>query len=156
LRLRGTEALGPARDVVLDLIYELDGASNVKRITDRRPEGRVPFGDLRRNSQAFDYDDAHRLLAVRYSFVPSITQDAGGVNYRYDAIGNLIRQTSSLVGRGGARSEVDLGSLNYGTKNRYPHRVTSTQSGQVLKYDECGNTTLLDGASLEWDPWGRL
>ena len=101
LRPMDVKTCAPDDAVLAHLGYDYDGASNVLKITDRRDAKAVPDGDPRRNTQTFNYDDAHRLTAVSYSFaVPGEqARNDGDVQFRYDRCGNLVSQTAPNVRR---------------------------------------------------------
>jgi RHS repeat-associated protein len=172
--------------------YVFDGVSNIRSITDQRPGTVVPAGDKRRNTQLFQYDDLYRLTRVQYSFslpasspsplggerggvrAESVSND-GEINYRYDRIGNMLAQTSSITDtdpRNGL-PVANLGTMDSGgTAGRFnrtgrtandppgPHALTSLHApGSPLRafpYDHNGNMTELDGMVATWDFKDRL
>jgi RHS repeat-associated protein len=155
--------------------YAFDGVSNIRSITDQRPGTVVPEGDKRRNTQLFQYDDLYRLTRVQYSFaLPGAAPvNNGEVNYRYDRIGNMLAQTSTLdhVEKGlpvANLGEMDSGGMA-GRWNRVgrtandppgPHALTSIRHAKVptrkYPYDANGNMTDLDGMVATWDFKDRL
>src|SRR5262249_54749303 len=84
---------------LINFIYDFDDASNIKAIHDNRPTSAVPTGDPRRNTQLFDYDDLYRITYAGYCCGPrgATTGDGGSINYRYDRIGNMLAQTSTIT-----------------------------------------------------------
>ena len=165
--LTTTDEGGPA---LIDYRYRYDLSSNMLEIQDARPfAGRSPT-DPRHNTQRFLYDDLQRLISVAYGH--------GGIQYRYDRIGNLIRQQSDLVHEDRGHTVTQLGDMTYGgtggAANRVgrgtvhllpngarqdpppgPHALDRSPSGPIA-YDANGNTTLLDGQRLRWDTKNRL
>jgi RHS repeat-associated protein len=161
-RLRAMNAAG------LEILHEslaYDQVSNVIEILDRRSLVEVPAGSPRRRTAQFAYDDLHRLTQVRYGDGPS----GGRIDYVYDALGNLLVQSTPPAGQTGHLDDasVNLGALAYqggrsGRDGRLasdppgPHAVTGTASGRRFSYDASGNLDLLDGAALKWDFEDRL
>ena len=169
LRLRLLDTRAPAGQPLLAYRYAYDFNSNLLEIADARP----PSDSYPNNSQRFRYDDRDRLIQVRY--------DQGGIDYRYDPIGNLIRQHSDLAHQERGQQITQLGVLCYGgqaltapvgacegpigsggTRNRIgkgadpgPHALTATVNG-TIDYDANGNTTQLEGQRLTWDVKNRL
>jgi RHS repeat-associated protein len=165
--------------------YAFDGVSNIRSITDQRPAAVVPEGDKRRNTQLFEYDDLYRLTRVQYSFaLPGVAPaNNGEINYRYDRIGNMLAQTSSIADtdpRNGL-PVANLGTMDSGgTAGRFdrtgraandppgPHALTRIRplsasggegQGEVVRnypYDANGNMTDLDGMVATWDFKDRL
>lgn len=165
----------------LDLIhfaYEFDGVSNMKAIEDRRPGSAVPEGDPRRNTQIFQYDDLYRLTQVQYSFeLPGQTRRNDGIiDYRYDRIGNMLAQTSTLTNHVEKGLPVaDLGQMDsggavgrWGRKGRTPDdppgphaltRISNPRTAAAQRdygYDANGNMTEIDGQACTWDFKDRL
>ena len=62
---------------LIDFAYDLDPVSNIRSITDQRPEAQIPDGDPRRNTQHFAYDDLYRLTQVRYNPAAAGPQPTG-------------------------------------------------------------------------------
>ncbi|HXI53935.1 MAG TPA: toxin TcdB middle/N-terminal domain-containing protein, partial [Candidatus Saccharimonadales bacterium] len=156
---------------LLDLSYELDGASNLIGLADQRPALMVPAGDPRRNSQTFAYDDLYRLTRAGYSFAaPGGATTDGAVQCRYDRLGNLLHQSSSVAVPAG-EPDPSLGDLHYGgaagasgrvgrtSQDPGPHALTSlVNSGDTeeILYDENGNVLQLEGSTATWDFLNRL
>jgi RHS repeat-associated protein len=156
--------------------YQFDGVSNIRRIDDQRPESVVPAGDPRRNSQLFQYDDLYRITRAQYSFaLPGQSdRDDGQINYRYDRIGNMLAQTSTLINHvENGLPVANLGAMDSGGGaggwNRAgraakdppgPHALTAIRNSQFATrnylYDFNGNMTNLDGMVATWDFKDRL
>ena len=159
--------------------YDFDGVSNIKDITDNRPSSVVASADPRRNTQLFAYDDLYRITQAQYSFnAPSETvRNDGQINYRYDRIGNMLAQTSSLSDTDPLTGLLvaNLGQMtsggSAGTANRIgraasdppgPHALTSISnlqspiSNRLYSYDANGNMTVIDGLTNTWDFKDRL
>lgn len=186
-RLRLNNLLTVGRDSVepsnprelIHFSYDFDGVSNIKSITDNRPSSVVPAGDKRRNTQLFQYDDLYRLTRVQYSFTlpGAAPANNGEVDYRYDRIGNMLAQTSSLTDTDphNGLPVANLGTMNSGgVAGRFnragraandppgPHALTgiqhptSTNFNRTYPYDPNGNMTNLDGMIATWDFKDRL
>lgn len=177
LRLNQLLTAGPVPAPGTELIhfdYEFDGVSNIRAIRDRRPGSVVAGGDKRRNTQLFQYDDLYRITRAQYSFALPSAPDAnnGVISYRYDRIGNMLRQESDIVHVDRGVSVTDLGAMNYGgaggRRNRRgrttaepgPHALSGIQhpaSGtRHFPYDANGNMTVVDGLTNFWDFKDRL
>ena len=166
---------------LINFAYDFDGVSNIKSIADLRPGSAVPAGDPRRNSQLFHYDDLYRLTRVEYSFAlpGAASRNDGEINYRYDRIGNMLAQTSTLNHREHGLPVANLGQMDSGGSagrwNRTgrapsdppgPHALTSIippggspqgpNNPRVYPYDSNGNMTNIDGLICTWDFKGRL
>lgn len=158
--------------------YQFDGVSNIRSIEDRRPGSAVPLGDPRRNTQIFEYDDLYRITRVQYSFTlpGQATRDDGNINYRYDRIGNMLSQVSSIAQIERGLPVANLGAMDSGgTSGRFnrvgrnpgdqpgPHALTSitqpsTTNSQprLYPYDANGNMLVIDGLTNTWDFKDRL
>ncbi len=155
--------------------YDFDGVSNIKSITDLRPGSAVPEGDPRRNTQLFRYDDLYRLTRVQYSFTlpGAAPRNDGEINYRYDRIGNMLAQTSSLDHQEKGLPVANLGEMDSGgaagrwnRAGRAPndppgrHALTSIRHSSFairhFPYDPNGNMTNIDGLICTWDFKDRL
>ncbi|HAM73306.1 MAG TPA: hypothetical protein DCM86_16860 [Verrucomicrobiales bacterium] len=171
---------GQGQPPLMDLAYSFDPASNILGIEDRRPASAVPGGDPRRNTQSFAYDDLNRLVKAAYSSrVPAagapLGEDQGRLDYRYDPVGNLLRQTASAATPSTPDGVVDLGTLSYGglagTQGRVgrtptdppgPHALTGVSQGGkggapvVVPYDANGNVTQVEETRLGWDFKDRM
>jgi RHS repeat-associated protein len=174
LRMRSLRSALPAAPTgpLLDYAYSFDAASNIQRIDDRRLGTYAPAGSPRRNTQIFSYDDLYRLEGVRYSFaLPGQTErNDGDIQYRYDRIGNLISQSSTISDLENGLPVADLGALTYagGRSGRGvrepqdppgPHALTRVGTGaqrRDLTYDANGNVTSFEGKTLTWDFKDRL
>ncbi len=169
-----TERLRDGHDLI-HFAYTFDRASNILRIDDRRPGEAVPAGDARRNTQIFDYDNLYRLTRARYSFnLPGEgDRNDGLIDYRYDRIGNMLKQTSDIVHVERGRSVTDLGQMDSGGgAGRHqrlgrprgaapgPHALTQIRNPKSeirnYEYDANGNMTFLDGMTNTWDFKDRL
>ncbi len=176
LRLTAMTTGGPVMglDGLLSYRYTLDPSSNIREIDDLRPSAILADGDLRRNTQIFQYDSLYRLTGYQISHAPPglPQRDDGHIAYRYDRIGNLLEQTSNLDQSERGWSVTDLGTLNYGgglgPKNRVgrttadggPHAMTQLVHGTSVRdftYDANGNMSRMGtSASLIWDFGDRL
>jgi RHS repeat-associated protein len=149
--------------------YLLDPATTLRGIQDLRPAEAIPEGDAHRNSQLLEYDDLYRLTGVQYSFnLPSQpTRNDGEIHYRYDRLGNMLAQTSTLAPGAGTplpgQGEMECGGVG-GTWNRSgraagdppgPHALTvvrkSEQETQSILYDANGNMTGLGALTCTYD-----
>ncbi|MCL4785201.1 MAG: VCBS repeat-containing protein [Verrucomicrobia bacterium] len=188
-RLTRLHTLAPPRGDVqgeglslIDFAYTFDRVSNILRIDDQRPGSAVPEGDKRRNTQIFDYDNLYRLTRAQYSFnLPGqADRNDGSIVYRYDRIGNMMKQTSDITHVERGLSVTDLGQMDSGgTAGRHnrlgrpanaqpgPHALTriiplsagGEGQGEVVRnytYDPNGNMTFLDGMTNTWDFKDRL
>ncbi len=146
-----------------EIAYDL--ASNLVGIDDLRPLSTIPENSPRRRTAKFTFDELNRLIGAGYG--PEGT--GGRIDYEYDAIGNLLGQSTPPSGEPGhiADPRVHLGSVAYegGRTNRTgrrpgdppgPNAMTSTASGKSLVYDPNGNVTHYGGADLSWDFEDRL
>ena len=176
LRLTALSTGGPGTglDGLLSYRYTLDPSSNIREIDDLRPSSIVADGDMRRNTQIFQYDSLYRLTGYQISHASPGTpqRDDGHISYRYDRIGNLLEQSSNLEQSERGWSVTDLGTLNYGgglgPRNRVgrttpdggPHAMTQLVHGTSVRdfsYDANGNMNRMGGlASLTWDFVDRL
>ncbi len=155
--------------------YTFDAVSNIKLIEDQRPGSVVPEGDKRRNTQIFSYDDLYRLTQARYSFeLPGqAKRNDGEINYRYDRIGNMLAQTSTLVHEEKGLPVANLGEMDSGGASGRigrigraadeppgPHALTAIRNPQSAirnySYDANGNMTVIDGLTNNWDFKDRL
>ncbi|HKX62895.1 MAG TPA: RHS repeat-associated core domain-containing protein, partial [Verrucomicrobiae bacterium] len=139
-------------------------------IQDRRPGLNLPAGDSRRNTQLFQYDDLHRLTRVQYSFhLPGETvRNDGDIGYRYDRIGNLLAQNSTLNHEENGLPVANIGEMQSGGAlgrfNRTgrtpqdppgPHALSSVQ-GRDVTCDANGNFSRVNGLECRWDFKDRL
>ncbi|HTL57157.1 MAG TPA: SpvB/TcaC N-terminal domain-containing protein [Candidatus Limnocylindrales bacterium] len=161
---------------LIHFAYNFDGVSNIRIIEDRRPGADVPAGDPRRNTQLFQYDDLYRLKQARYSFeLPGqAKRNDGEINYRYDRIGNMLAQTSTLTNHLEKGLPVaDLGEMDSGgTAGRWnrlgrgaaddpgPHALSAVRNEHFgvrnYSYDANGNMLNIDGLTNTWDFKDRL
>ncbi|MBI4600494.1 MAG: RHS repeat-associated core domain-containing protein, partial [Planctomycetes bacterium] len=164
-RLTRLVTLDSAGTAIVHQALAYDRAFNVAAIDDGRPAAEVPLDSPRRATARFDYDELHRLTLVRYG----AEGEGGRIDYAYDAIGNLLEQTTPGAGLPGHIEDpaVNLGAVSYagGRTARGgrgpsdppgPHALTGTASGRSLRYDADGNVKALDDAELAWDPEDRL
>jgi RHS repeat-associated protein len=150
--------------------YQFDSANNISAIHDLRPGSAAPAGDPRRNTQLFHYDDLSRLTRVQYSFnLPGDTlRNDGEINYRYDRIGNMLAQTSTIDHQENGLPIANIGEMQSGgTLGRFnrtgrlatdppgPHALSSIQN-RSFPYDSNGNMTDIDGLQCTWDFKDRL
>jgi RHS repeat-associated protein len=159
---------------ILSYGYTYDGGSNIRKIRDGRPERVIPAGDLRRNTQVFEYDDLYRLLSVAYSFsaLSQADREDGRIDYRYDRIGNMLSKTSDIVHQKDGLSVTNIGQMTYGGAggrfNRIgrqsgspagPNALTTTDNAvdeRIIEYDDNGNVLDVNGNILIWDFKDRL
>lgn len=172
--LSATGGEGGGEVELIHFLYEFDGASNIKRISDNRPVSAVPAGDARRNTQIFQYDDLYRIVRAQYSFAaPGTPTDDGSISYRYDRIGNMLAQTSDIAHYEKGLSVTHLGNMSYGGSigptSRIgrmpadppgPHALSSIlnppSSPRLYPYDANGNMLVVDGLTNTWDFKDRL
>ena len=161
IRLRTGAQAGTGDSRLLDYEYTFDAASNITQATDRREH--IPTADPRHNTQSFGYDDLYRLTRAQWA-------DQKQIDYAYDRIGNMTRQSSPDSGpRHIADPDVNLGAMSYGQRLGAsgragrnpndppgPHALTRTGSGRQYPYDANGNMTDMDGMQLNWDFKDRL
>jgi RHS repeat-associated protein len=179
-RLRLTELRTQNPELGTELIhfaYTFNPANNISAIDDQRPASAAPAGDPRRNTQLFQYDDLDRLTRVQYSFhLPGAgVRNDGEINYRYDRIGNMLAQTSSLDHQENGLPIANVGQMESGGPagrfNRAgrdaadppgPHALTSIEKpessiqSRSFPYDANGNMTDIDGLQCTWDFKDRL
>jgi len=155
--------------------YEFDAVSNIRQIHDQRPGSVVAAGDPRRNTQVFQYDDLYRLTGVQYSFAlpGDALRDDGRIAYRYDRIGNMLAQLSTLNHVEKGLPVANLGEMDSGGGagrwNRVgrrpndepgPHALSAIRHPALATrhypYDANGNMTNLDGMVATWDFKDRL
>ena len=160
---------------LIDYSYDFDGVSNIKSIEDRRPGSAVAEGDPRRNTQIFQYDDLHRLTRAQYSFeLPGQPKRNDGViEYRYDRLGNMLAQTSTLDHQEKGLPVANLGEMDSGgaagcwnrkgrgpAEEPGPHALTAIRhasaSTRQYPYDANGNMRTIDGLACTWDFKDRL
>jgi RHS repeat-associated protein len=170
-RLQTTNTQGAA---LIDLEYQFDAASNIERISDRRQLQAQADASKRFNTQILGYDNLYRLTSVRY---PSLVsgQATNHVSYRYDRIGNMLSQESSLTDQSEGRPLANLGQMESGGSagrfNRVgrspndppgPHALSAIINAKAgvakrdFAYDANGNMTRMDGLTNTWDFKDRL
>lgn len=154
---------------LIDYQYSYDGVSNVTQILDRRPTAEISDASPRRNTQSLVYDDLYRLREMHFG--SQSAQTDGVLEFEFDAIGNLTRQSASggindalpadpMVNHGvrafgGAAGSTGRIGRNPGDPPG-PHALTSMATGATFDYDENGNLLTMDGAKLTWDAKNRL
>ena len=169
--LQTTNAQGTA---LIDLEYQFDAVSNIEQITDRRSWKNQPQAAQRFNTQLFSYDNLYRLTSARY---PALSGEGTPqeVAYRYDRIGNMVSQTSTISDLSDGRPLVDLGRMDSGgTAGRLnrgsrksddppgPHALSLIASARPgvaprsLRYDANGNVVEMEGLTNRWDFKDRL
>lgn len=160
---------------LINFSYQFDAASNIRAIQDQRDLTAISATDKRRNSQAFAYDDLYRLTRAQYNLPASSADNGGEIDYRYDRIGNMLSQTSTIDQQDQDLPVADLGSMGYGgplgPSNRGgrkpgdppgPHALTSihnssiSNSSRAFPYDANGNMTEIDNLHCTWDFKDRL
>lgn len=99
-------------------------------------------------SMAFVYDDWYR--PTQASIMGGALPDEV-IDYRYDAIDNVIARSSSL----GEDSRAHLGALSYGKDGAGPNAV-SQAGGVSRRYDAAGHVSERGQAQLAWDFRGQL
>jgi RHS repeat-associated protein len=174
-RLHTLSASGGEGQGEVDLIsfaYDFDGVSNIKAIRDQRPGSAVPAGDPRRNTQVFAYDSLYRLTQASYN-PGSPGTNTGVINYRYDRIGNMLAQTSTITHDEKGLPVANLGDMDSGgasgRANRVgrqpadppgPHALTAIRHSSLATrnypYDANGNMLIIDGLTNTWDFKDRL
>ena len=170
---------GTANLELIDFSYDFDGVSNIRAIRDNRPISAVAVGDPRRNTQIFNYDDLYRITYAGYAFggPGSTNVDGGSIKYRYDRIGNMLAQTSTITNTDSLTGlpVADLGAMDSGgsagRSNRIgrnpadppgPHALTSIANpksqipNRAYPYDPNGNMTVIDELTNTWDFKDRL
>ncbi|MBN2591390.1 MAG: VCBS repeat-containing protein [Sedimentisphaerales bacterium] len=157
-----TYSYNAGRDL-LSYSYKYDPVSNIIDINDERPL----LEQERYNTQKFNYDDLDRLISVRYPHINNFDQDVKQIDYRYDAIGNMLYKSSpNSVGHIDDDYKVNIGKMNYiggrferiGREINYlpgPHALTSTDK-ETYQYDRNGNMTQIEDANCTWDYRDRL
>lgn len=123
---------------VQELSYTYDEVSNLVAIDDGRPRRTVETDQ----TQRFVYDSLYRLISASGTY--------GAIDYAYDALGNLTRQSSSA-----ADPRLELGVLRYGEGGAGPYALTSA-GGRAYRYDAVGNQVAAGAATLRWDAGDRL
>ena len=121
-------------NVLQDLGYDFDRTSNIVLIEDNRPLG--VRNDANDQTQNFGYDSLYRLAYATGTY--------GRIDYRYDAIGNLVRKTSTALD-----ARLNLGDLQHGQAGSGPHAVTMAD-GKAYTYDTNGNLTRKGNTQYTW------
>jgi RHS repeat-associated protein len=176
LRLAKLETRNPKLEThLIHFAYVFDDASNIERIEDRRPLAVIPAGDPRRNTQHYRYDDLYRITEARYGLgsPDDLARDDGRIHYRYDRIGNMLEQTSTLEQFDRGVPVTNIGEMDSGgsagranRKGRAagdspgPHALTKIRSPKSeirnFTYDANGNMLVIDGLTNTWDFKDRL
>jgi RHS repeat-associated protein len=164
-RLVGRRTADRSGEDLIDEALAYDGDSNLVAVDDRRPAAARPLDSPRRRTARFGYDELHRLVEARYGE----RGGGGSIGYAYDALGNLLEQSTPPAGEPGhiADAAVHLGAVAYsggrgGRSGRRPgdrpgpHAMTGTASGRRLAYDLGGNVIAFDRAVLDWDFEDRI
>lgn len=172
-----TRSAAFATDPLVHFSYLFDPVSNLERIVDERPPSVIPVGDVRRNSQSYQYDSLYRLTGASFSRNLGEPDGLGGsIAYRYDRLGNLLSQISDIqhFERSGTNmvpianlGEVTTGGAGgrFGRVGRGPndppgpHAMTGITEGESLRefnYDANGNVSQIDGMVCVWDFRDRL
>jgi RHS repeat-associated protein len=113
------------------LTYEYDKVSNLKKITD----GSRPSGTNSATITSFTYDDLHRLTQLNSAAL-------GIRNYAYNPIGNMI-----------TNGDFGAGAYSYSANKAH---AASSANGKNYYYDACGNMTIRDIQTLQYDEENRL
>ncbi len=166
LRLRSINTQSAATQLV-GFSYNFDGASNITRIDDQRDLAGQPRAAERVNTQVFSYDSLYRLTRVDYPGAQAAA--AKYVEYRYDRIGNMLRQTSDIVQEENGLPVANLGTMDSGGSSGRlgrvgrpagsppgPHALTSVGGTRSYDYDPNGNMKAIDGLQCTWDFKDRL
>ena len=160
LRLRNLVTTGPGNASLVSFSYQFDGVGNIDRITDRRS-----IDGPRQNTQIFSYDSLYRITGVTYP-----GQGGAGIQYRFDRLGNMLEQSSSIQHTDRGLSVANLGLMSYGgsagrsgragrgDSAAGPHALTSVAAdgGRSYSYDRNGNMTVIDGMDCSWDFKDRM
>lgn len=144
-----------------DLNYVYDRTSNITQIVDGRTEATLDtigreLGILSAEArkfnatQSFAYDSLYRLTQASNPAV------YGSLNWRYNPIGNMLRQDAALTD---PDPLLDLGTMTYGS-NAGPHALTATEKGptapMTFAYDANGNMLNARNMTMTWDHNDRL
>jgi len=172
-----TRRVADPENALLHFGYTFDRSINITQIDDLRPGTVAPRNDPGRNTQLYAYDDLNRLTRAQYSFqLPGESaQDDGRIHYRYDRIGNMLAQTSTLQQVENGVPVTDVGQMESGgTAGRWnrigrkpvdppgPHALTlvsnrpSAIGHRQFSYDANGNMLTIDGLACTWDFRDRL
>ncbi|MCR8575919.1 RHS repeat-associated core domain-containing protein [Streptomyces sp. Isolate_219] len=147
-----------------DLVFRQDDAGNVTSISDATTLG----GTGKSDNQCFAYDGYRRLSEA---WTPK-TDDCSAngrtstnltgaapywTSYTYNSAGQRKQQVQH------ATSGDTITTYNYGTPNKQPHPLTSTETNgktQTYTYDKTGNTIQRPGSkanqALHWNSEGKL
>ncbi|RIK30999.1 MAG: hypothetical protein DCC55_36935, partial [Chloroflexi bacterium] len=120
--------------VLQDLTYGLDDVDNIVSITDGRNSKRTENDQ----SQTFSYDSLYRLTQSSGAY--------GQIDFAYDAIGNIVRKSSTVDD-----PRLNLGEMRYGANEAGPHALTSA-GGVAYTYDANGNLARKGDTTYLWNP----
>lgn len=120
-------------NVLQDLTYQFDGASNIVNIND----GRTSITAANDQTHAYQYDALYRLIGATGTY--------GSISYAYSSIGNMIHKSSTA-----SDARLSLGTVRYGENGAGPHTLTS-HGNSTRQYDLNGNLIAKDGMTLTWD-----
>lgn len=120
-------------NVVQDLTYQFDAASNIVNISD----GRTSITAANDQTHTYQYDALYRLTGATGAY--------GSISYAYSSIGNMIHKSSTAND-----ARLSLGVMRYGENGAGPHVLTSHGSS-TRQYDPNGNLIAKDGMTLTWD-----
>ena len=170
LRLSHLATISPSAGPLIDFGYQFDGVSNITRIEDGRTLAGQPQAAQRFNTQVFGYDSLYRLTRVDYPGLAGA--DPRNVEYRYDRIGNMLRQTSDIASVENGLPVANLGVMDSGgaagrsgrtgrapADPPGPHaltRITGGAAARDYEYDANGNMRSIDGLACTWDFKDRL
>lgn len=135
-RLATLRTVGAQNVIYQDWHYQLDGVSNILRIDDLHSTTTAAED----GSQSHTYDSLYRLTSTKYI-------DGNQIDFGYDPLGNLVRQTATLPA-------LNLGELQVG-QNAGPHAVTQV-NGAPWRYDRNGNLIEKPDFTFTWDFRNRL
>ena len=176
-RIKAIRARQVALGVLLNhLNYELDGAFNVVRVTNKSAASDDQTASSLLDSQSFSYDDLYRLSSVEYAS-PGSSSEArrARIDYRHDRIGNILAVSHSPETARGETVDfpgaglLESGGAENGRWNRFPrapdhppgpHAVTAIYrpDGDAVRidYDANGNLVTKGSHSYQWDFKDRL
>ncbi|WP_428268013.1 RHS repeat-associated core domain-containing protein, partial [Haliangium sp.] len=143
MRLSELVTLGSDGKVLQGFAYERDRAGNIHTIADMatpRP-GHIDA------DASFTYDAWYRLLTAELG--GGATGEPEILDYRYDAIDNIMSASSSVD----VTSAAHVGEYAYDATR--PNAVVQP-GGRHRAYDAAGNVLERGGQSLRWDYMGRL
>ena len=136
-RVKNLSTVSEKGENLQDLTYFYDNVTNLDSIVDG---SWLPEGIINR-TQYIEYDDLYRIKNVK--------KPSGSINYTFNSIGNLIRQTSNI------NSELNLGNMQYG-QNAGVHALTNINNTRKITYDKSGNLKNKDNVEYGFDYKNRL